>query len=110
MTKIFLSYRNAKGQMKSVDPMNVPADAPQDVREAAARVTGEAVADGATVEALRIDLANANVTIGQLEAQIRGEPRKRGRPAGYKCSEDTVKRMVEGRIKTLAQKRQLELV
>ena len=77
MTKIYLSIRNARGQMQTIDPQNVPADASPEVQVAA--------------EALALALA---------------PKRGRGRPAGYRCSPETVARMVESRLATLAARRE----
>ena len=76
MAKIYLSIRNARGQMQSIDPQNGPADASPEVRAAA--------------EALAAAMA---------------PKRGRGRPAGYKCSPETVAQMVASRMATLAARR-----
>lgn len=73
MTKIYLSIRNARGQMQSIDPQNIPVDASAEVRAAA--------------EALAAAMA---------------PKRGRGRPVGYRCSPETVAQMVASRMATLA--------
>ena len=79
MTKpVFLSIRDSKGRMYSVNPFDIKADLPEDVKSQA------------------LNLIHA---IGLMPK------RGRGRPAGYKCSPESVARSVEGRAKTLAQKR-----
>jgi hypothetical protein len=128
MTKLHISFRNARGQMQSVDPANVPEGAPDAVKAAAAAIMG-AVAVGlpdaaltalvdslsaklAEAEVANVALSNANLSLTRqvtaLMATAEGEapPKgKRGRPAGYKCSPETVARMTAGRVATMARKR-----
>lgn len=68
MMKIHISYRNAKGQMQSVDPLNMPenVDVPLEVAVAAQAI---------------------------VKAMTKG---RRGRPKGYRCDAETRRRMREG--------------
>lgn len=73
MIKMHLSYRNARGHMQSVDPFNVPAEAPDEIK-----IVAEAMREVLTVK--------------------EAEPKRgRGRPKGYRCSDETIARMREGR-------------
>lgn len=78
--KIYIAMRDAKGRVRSYDPANMPADAPEAAHRAAAAILGR----------------------DTVPAQPKG---KRGRPAGYKCSPETVAKMVASRQATLAAKR-----
>ncbi len=72
---VYLAFRDSKGRMHSVNPAEIPADAPAEVREAASQM---------------------------LAALALVKPKgKRGRPAGYKCSPETVAQMVASRRATL---------
>lgn len=128
MTKLHISFRNAKGQMQSVDPSNVPDTAPDAVKAAASAIMGAqmvgasdaaltALADDlsaklAEAQAANVTLSNANASLQRqvdaLMAEVGCEPKpkgKRGRPAGYRCSQETIDRMVAGRVATMARKR-----
>ena len=76
---IFLSIRDGKGRMYSVNPFAIQADLPDDVKQQAQ------------------DL---------IRALALAPKRPRGRPVGYKCSPETVAQMVASRQATLAAKRE----
>ncbi len=81
--KIFLSLRDAKGRMHSVNPFDIQEHLPTEVK------------------------AQAETLIAALSMKPK---RGRGRPKGYKCSGETVAKMVAGTAKTKAAKRQAEAV
>lgn len=81
MIKMHLSFRNARGQMQSVNPFDVPDNAPDEIK-----IVAEAMREVLTVK----------------EVAPKG---KRGRPAGYKCSAETLAKMAEGRRRVAEQKR-----
>lgn len=71
-TKLYLAIRNAKGHMRSYALDAIPQDAPQAVREAAAKLTASKVQTPAAT-ALSADPGK----------------RGRGRPKGYVMSEQS---------------------
>ena len=86
MTKLHISYRNAKGHMQSADPFNCPEDAPAAVKQAAAAIVAYTVYGPPIPEGF--DMTNPPPV-----------ERRRGRPAGYVCSFETRAKMAEGHRK-----------
>ena len=64
MSQVYLSARDSKGRVRTFNPAELPADAPAHV------------------------VAAAQALLASQQPK-----RGRGRPAGYKCSADTVARM-----------------
>lgn len=101
MTKLHISYRNAKGQMKSADPFNCPEDAPETVKIAAAAVVA-AFTYGPPIPAPAASISVAASTEAQMmaaegcmpQASGKGQGR-RGRPKGFKCSAETRAQMAQ---------------
>lgn len=99
MTKLHISYRNAKGHMKSADPFNCPADAPEAVKLAAAALVAAfnpaPVALPATeAQAMATEAADSCIIVGQVSGKGQG---RRGRPKGFKCSPETKALMAESK-------------
>ena|SRR5690349_276892 len=90
MQKIQISYRNERGHIKFVDPLAVPEDAPAEIKAAAAAVAG-LLMYGPPVPVERPLLVAQSM---ETPCVGEGQPkRRRGRPAGYKCNEETKDRM-----------------
>lgn len=98
MTKLHISYRNARGHMKSADPFNCPEDAPEAVKVAAAAVVAAftygppapVVLPATEAQAMAVAMVADGCIVGQVSGKGQG---RRGRPKGFKCSPETKAQM-----------------